>query len=137
MTQELLEQVRDLGLPLGSFVLFGSAPMGVRGIREMKDADILVTPEIFEDFRKKSDWVWEKKSSGSECLRCGVLEMFSDWRPGEWNVATLIAEAEVIEGLPFVKLEDVKRWKQLRNSEKDKNDIQLIDCFMGGGTPPL
>jgi len=129
MTQELLEQVRHLGLPLGSYALFGSAPMGVRGIREMKDADMIVAPDIFEDFRKKSDWVLEKKSSGSECLHYGALEMFYDWRPGEWNVAALIAEAEVIEGLPFVQLKEVQRWKQLRNSEKDRDDLQLIKSY--------
>ena len=52
MTEELLQQVRDLHLPLGSYVLFGSAPMGARGMREMKDVDMVVTPEVFEDFKK-------------------------------------------------------------------------------------
>lgn len=131
MTRELLEQVRNLQIPLGSYVLFGSAPMGVRGMREIKDVDIVVIPEVFEDFKKKPDWVFEIKPNGSECLRQGSLEMFHGWWPGEWDVAKLIAEADLLEGLPFVRLEEVKRWKQMRNSDKDKVDLQLIASYQG------
>lgn len=129
MTQEILEQVRGLHLPLGSYALFGSGPLGVRGLREMNDADIIVTREVFDTLRSSLDWTYECKANGSECLHRGDVEMFYGWAPGEWNVKKLITEAEIIEGLPFVKLEEVKHWKQMRNSKKDKMDLELIATY--------
>lgn len=129
MTQEILEQVRGLHFPSGSYAVFGSGPLGVRGLREMNDADIIVTREVFETLRFSPDWTYERKANGSECSHRGDVEMFYSWAPGEWDVEKLITEAEVIEGLPFVKLEEVKRWKQMRNSEKDKMDLELLAIY--------
>ena len=36
----LFEKAIALGLPKGKFALFGSAPMGIRGIKECHDIDI-------------------------------------------------------------------------------------------------
>jgi hypothetical protein len=129
MTKEILEQVRGLHLPLGAYALFGSGPLGVRGLREMHDADIIVHRELFDALRLSPDWTYECKANGSESLHYGDIEMFDTWAPGEWNVIQLIAEAEMREGLPFVKLEEVKRWKNLRFSDKDKKDLELIAAY--------
>jgi len=53
----------------------------------------------------------------------------SRWRAGD--IKKLIAEAEIIDDLPFVKLEDVLKWKKLCNrGEKDKRDIELIENYL-------
>ena len=40
------------------------------------------------------------------------IELYKDWGPGEWDVERLIKEADVIDGIPFVKLEAVLEWKK-------------------------
>jgi predicted nucleotidyltransferase len=42
----------------------------------------------------------------------------------------MIKEAEIIKGIPFVKLEEVKYYKTLVNRDKDKNDVKLIEQFL-------
>ncbi len=41
--KELFKKVKNLNLPIGDYALFGSAPMGIRGLRECHDIDIIVT----------------------------------------------------------------------------------------------
>jgi len=42
----------------------------------------------------------------------------------------LIDGAEIIDGLPFVKLERVLAWKKLNTREKDLKDIEVIEKFL-------
>ena len=39
--KDLFQKVKELNLPKGKYALFGSAPMGLRGIRECHDIDII------------------------------------------------------------------------------------------------
>ena len=48
MNNNLFKQVRDLKLPAGKFVIFGSGPMGIRGLRKCEDIDIVVASDVFE-----------------------------------------------------------------------------------------
>ncbi len=56
--------------------------------------------------------------------------MWKDWYPGEWDVSDIIAKAEIIDGLPFVTLDTVVKWKKLKGREKDIRDIELIEEFL-------
>lgn len=41
--QKLLEELKDLDLPSGEYVVVGSGALGARSIRDPKDLDILVS----------------------------------------------------------------------------------------------
>lgn len=45
-------------------------------------------------------------------------------------MAERIAEAEIIEGLPFDSLENVLLYKRKQNRDKDLHDIQLIESHL-------
>jgi hypothetical protein len=68
--------------------------------------------------------------SGDEGLGEDIIEIWDSWSPGEWDVEKLINEAEIINGLPFVQLQEVVRWKELANREKDKTDLALIERYL-------
>ena len=127
--QDLFQKVKDLNLPFGKYALFGSAPMGVRGLKECHDIDIIVTEDLWNEFKIKN---WEEKTapSGSQYLCKGEIELWKDWRPGEWDILELIAEAEIIDDLPFVKLERVMEWKKISAREKDLIDVKTIEDFL-------
>lgn len=127
--QELFEKLKELNLPKGKFAIFGSGPMGIRGLREIRDLNLIVTQDIFDEFRNRKDW--NLKTDVCEGLYKDNIEMCYEWGPGEWDIKKLIAEAEIIDDLPFVKLEEVLKWKKLCNrGEKDKRDIELIENYL-------
>ncbi len=55
--------------------------------------------------------------------------MLYDWGAG-WDTPVLIENAEIIDGLAFVRLEEVLKWKKSRNKEKDQKDIELIENYL-------
>jgi hypothetical protein len=125
----LFRKVRDLHLPEGKYAIFGSGPMGVRGIRECHDIDMVVTEDLW-DVMNDSGWEVRPKSDGSPRLLKDEIEVWNSWKPGEWDVDQLIRDAEVIDGLPFVTLESVLKWKRLLGREKDIRDIEMIEKFL-------
>ena len=130
--EELFKKLKEMNLPKGKFVIFGSGPMGIRGLKESHDLDVIVTEDIFNDFKKRSDFKGfklDKKKSGNEYLEKDGIELYENWHPGDWDINKLIQEAEIIDDLPFVKLEDVLKWKKLKMREKDIKDIELIEDY--------
>ena len=127
---DLFERVKNLGFPAGKYAIFGSGPMVVRGLREGRDIDIIVTEEVFNDYKTKPGWEVKKFEDGSEYLENGNVELCDEWGPGEWDVNKLIQEAEIIGGLPFVRLEEVLKWKEINGRPKDLEDVKLIKGYL-------
>lgn len=126
-----LKQVAKLGLPLGEYTIFGSGPLFVRGIKDdIGDFDLLVTQKIWNKFKNIPGWQQKVSLKGSKYLAKGDVELYKDWKPGRWNVNRLIQQSDIIEGLPFVKMSEVLRWKKAYNRRKDQKDIQLILAYL-------
>ncbi|HNY36277.1 MAG TPA: hypothetical protein PLD14_01265 [Candidatus Pacearchaeota archaeon] len=131
--QELFQRVKDLGLPDGEYAIFGSGPMGIRNIREMHDVDIIVSERVYNEYVGKSGWKIKNIYENNGCFK-GLnndvleIEMWKDWYT-DWDVNKLIKEAEVIDGLSFVKLEYLIKWKNFFGRDKDLKDVELIEKF--------
>lgn len=121
--------VSELNLPQGAYAIFGSGPLAVRGLREPKNIDIVVTTELFNEMSVDPHWKLGKVRDGHRSLTQGEIGLFDTWAPGSWDVYELIHNAEMIDGLPYVRLESVVEWKTLRNSPKDIHDIELIRAW--------
>lgn len=131
--EELLRKLKEMDLPQGKFAIFGSGPMCIRGLREPGDLDIIVTIDIYKDLKDRSDFkVGYRKKSRNEFLEKDKMEFYHNWHPeiGYWDVDTLIQDAEIIDDFPFVKLEEVLKWKQWKRREKDIKDIKLIEEYL-------
>jgi len=127
--ESLLKRLRDLGLPKGCFAIFGSGPMGIRNIIDCNDLDVIVTKEVYSDMKKTGDWEI-KNNEFCEYLEKDGIEIYMSWHPASWDICRLIQGAEVIDGLPFVKLSQVIEWKTTRDSEKDGRHLGLISSFL-------
>jgi hypothetical protein len=133
INKQLFRNLRELNLPLGEYVVFGSGPMGIRNLRDMHDIDLIVTQDLFDQFKNNPDWETKDIYENNDCF-CGLInrkldiEMFTKWYT-EWDTRKLIKEAEMIDGLPFVKLEYVVQWKKQFASEKDLRDVELVKRF--------
>ncbi len=124
-----LDQIKELNLPIGSYAVFGSSLLNLYGIRESRDIDIVCTQEVYEQFKIKRDWKEVTGKNGEKCLHKDNYSIGVGWdcTPG-YNPTTeyLIKNAEIIDGVPFVKLEEIIKWKSIYGREKDLKDIELI-----------
>lgn len=125
----LFQKVKELNLPAGKYALFGSAPIGIREIRKCRDIDIIVTEDLWDEYKNKN-WKVKVMPYGSQYLFNDKIELWKDWKPGEWDERKLIKEAEIIDGLPFVKLKEVIRWKKIKGRKKDLKDVEMIEKFL-------
>lgn len=132
MTKEaIISKVKELNLPEGSFLVFGSGPLAEAGIREAQDIDLLVSPEIYAEL-KKPGWQELRKDEKDIPLVHDVFEAHDSWNFSSYSptLEHLLATATVIEGVPFAALEEVKKWKLASARPKDLADAELIDKYL-------
>lgn len=118
-----------MNLPLGQYALFRSAPLGIRGLRDCRDVDVIVSTQLWQKCLADG-WQIRQVKSGNQCLSKGEIELWLDWYPGEWDVEDLIENSEMIDGLPFVKLDQVLKWKKIMGRDKDMVDVKIIEKFL-------
>jgi len=130
--KNLFNKVKDLKLPLGKYALFGSAPLGVRGLKECSDVDLIVTEDLWQKYKDKPGWKYKITEKGVEHIEVddGDIEIWHDWRPWYQDVTLFIDSAEMINGLPFVKLEYLIEWKKKFGREKDLKDLKAVEKFL-------
>lgn len=122
-----LSVLKEMKLPVGQYAIFGSYPLYACGLKKKpKDLDLIVVPAVWKSFLKRPDWRLKVSTLGSKYLVKNGIEMYPDWKPGRWSVEKLIKNSATIEGLPFVSLKDVLRWKKAYNRKKDGPDIRAI-----------
>lgn len=124
----LLDELRALPLPAGKFAVFGSGPMGVRGLRDMRDVDVIVAPDLFAELGSR--YPVEDHDHGLHRIQIGRVEILDGWYPDVGPIEALIAGAEIIEGLPFVTLDKVIEWKSKYGRPKDGPDLEAIQAYL-------
>lgn len=130
----VIGRIKALGLPQGSFVVIGSGILAALGIRQTSDIDLAADGATYEMLAAESrEWTEEDTGHGLRLMSSdGVIEVWRDWSPapsGDWSVEELLRDAVVIDGVAFVSLERVRRWKLWRGREKDLRDVALIDAY--------
>ncbi len=120
-----LDELRLLNLPVKQYAIFGSGPMAVRGLRHANDLDLLIKKDLWDELAK----IYPLDEKGV-ALRAGHIELFSHWEPWFKDTDKLIDTAEIIDGLPFVRLSYVLEWKKQMGREKDKQDVILIENYL-------
>jgi hypothetical protein len=60
----------------------------------------------------------------------GRIQFSAGWITDGFNADDLIGRADVFEGLPFARLEDVLLYKQALGRPKDFPDIRAIQCVL-------
>ncbi len=128
-----LDKFKKLNIPKGEYVIFASGPMGVRGLRDTHDIDVVVTKEIYEKYKNTEGWdtvEFQREGRDVEMIENDGVEFYTDWGPGEWNVRDLISSGEEIDGAYFAPLDQVRKWKLLSAREKDLKDVGLIDKYL-------
>ncbi len=123
--ETLINLVKKQKLPKGQYAVFGSAVLGIRGMRKVPNIDIIVSDTLWNTLSETH------KPDEEGFIRLGPIKISNWWfAPTRKDIATMIREAEVIKGIPFVQLREVRAYKALLNREKDIRDVALIDQFL-------
>lgn len=130
MENVLLNRVRELNIPLGSYAIFGSGPLCIRGFKEFRDIDVITKQDLYKKLKNRYPKNIIIKDNRKFIFIDG-LEIISGWGPGKWDISALIDDSEIISSLPFVKLKHVLKWKKTRNLQKDREHIKLIKENIG------
>jgi hypothetical protein len=136
----ICEEVKKLHLPLGEYVVVGSGPLAVRGIRNFNDIALLVSEQAYSRLSARG---WEETIGfgGRMRLKLGLYEAYQDLCYGDYRPDTkiLIEQADIVNGIPFLQLEELIRFKKAVGREKDLADIRLIEAYLARseGHPPF
>lgn len=124
----LIEKLRSLQLPLSDFVVAGSGPLLAHGLRDdIGDLDVVARGTAWKLVLGLDDPVLAPSGHGQMVLLFdGAIEVFDRWLPDGKSPDELIADAEIIGGIPFCTLRDVLDWKVRSDRRKDRSDIELI-----------
>jgi hypothetical protein len=118
--------LRSLHLPLGDYAVFGSGPLLVRGIIERaNDLDVLCRGEVWA---RVSPMGPHTRQAGGPVVNLfgGLITLGTGWAYGSFDVDDLIDTAEVIDDIPFVRLEHVVAYKRAAGRPKDLEHLRLL-----------
>ena len=97
------------------------------GIRPSNDVDLLISKETFYKIAGHGHEMLQRPD-GSEKIEVDDIELMHDWYGKKVSDAAI--KTTVIDGIKFMSIEEVRRWKALLDRSKDQVDILLIDKYL-------
>lgn len=124
---ELFDLVRSLQLPAGDYAIFGSGPLIVRGtIEATNDLDIITRRTAWDRVTRLGEVTTFDDGNVRVELFEGRITFGTTWKYGEFDLDELIDSAELIDGLPFVRLEHVITYKAAADRPKDREHLRRL-----------
>jgi hypothetical protein len=126
LTHPLFHVLEELAIEPHEFVIFGSGPLLVHGIRtQIRDLDVVAHGSAW----KRASAVGESgrgtvTGDPSVHLLDGRIQFHQRWISKRWDTEELISRAVVIGGLRFAPLPDVLAYKRMLRRGKDIIDIR-------------
>ncbi len=129
---DLFVALRSLELRAGDYAVFGSGPLIIRGIIEAtNDLDVISRGEAWDRACEIGDVVYLAEHAVEVVsFFGGAITVGTSWAYGEFDIDCLIDTAEVIDGLPFVQLKHVVRYKEIAARPKDFTHLRLLETAL-------
>ncbi|MCP3973990.1 MAG: hypothetical protein GY720_05800 [bacterium] len=122
-----LARLIALNLPPHDYALFGSGPLLVRGwISEVGDLDVLARGAAWEQVLQSGRLVHLDAFDVDVVLIGEHISVGTRWGIGHFDVNQLIDDAELIKGIPCVRLDHVAAYKRIAGRPKDDAHLQII-----------
>lgn len=132
MKDPLLNVLLELELDTKDYAVFGSAPLFMHGLKDsLRDLDVIARGRAWEqalDLTERGRLLMETPPSGRGTMLRHPhesIEIFNEWTSKKIDIEELIDSAELIDGIRFVRVVDVLKWKALSGREKDRRDIEV------------
>jgi hypothetical protein len=130
MASSLFDRLRQLDLPPQDYAIFGSGPLVVRHIiPSCHDLDVLCRREAWEIVKRRGALKYLPEYDVTVASLCdGAITFGTKWGIGNFDVNELIDTAEIIDSLPFVRLDHVVAYKIIRSSANDLLHLQALEA---------
>ena len=132
MSETFADKVKALNLPLDQIIVIGSGILDQLGIRPASDIDLAASSDLMKKLSEESgDWL--KKFDDNQRFYFvkddGSAEVWDGWEFDRQAVSydDLLDYVVKYDGVRFVDLEFLRKWKSWRSREKDVQDVKLID----------
>jgi hypothetical protein len=126
----LFDSLRSLGLPDDDYAVFGSGPLIVRGIIDAtNDLDVVSRGGAWKKACELGEMVTlEEHDVNVVSFLDGAITIGTSWAYGNVDVDfdELIDTADIIDGLPFARLEHVVKYKRIAGRSKDLEHLRLL-----------
>jgi hypothetical protein len=130
----LLQELRSLNPPTDELVVVSSGALAIRGIREAKDLDVIVTVRLWNEITKKhprtlNDWGIER------VLVDNNIEILNPAQSIFGNSKVIPAheifdQSDIFNGVRFINLEHLRTIKSKLGRKIDHQDVELINAFL-------
>ena len=127
----IIQRIKQLNLPLGEYVVIGSGLLDALGLRTAGDIDIAVTPKLFASLQSTGEWKEAEQYNKAFLLKDGVeISSQLEWGDFPTTVTEAINSSIVVDGVPFLNMEELKKFKRAFGRQKDYDDIALLDAYL-------
>ena len=121
-----MDTLKELNIPKEDCVIYGSAPMVLRGLKEKNnDLDVLVKDSLWEKLSVK----YPNNINGDYIDINGVSFTHTDMN-FLGSLDEVIKKSDVIDGYHILSLAETKRWKEKVGSEKHLKDAKVIEEYL-------
>lgn len=122
-----LAELIALQLPAHDYALFGSGPLLVRRwLSEVGDLDVIARGAAWDQACRLGELAHLEAFDVDVVLIGDHITVGTRWGIGHHDVDELIESAELIDGIPCVRLEHVVAYKRLAGRPKDQEHLQII-----------
>jgi hypothetical protein len=108
--------------------VFGSGPLIVRGIIEAtNNLDVISRGAAWEKACELGELVTlAEHNVDIVSFLDGAITIGTSWAYGDVDIDGLIDTADIIDGLPFARLEHVVKYKEIAGRTKDLEHLRLL-----------
>lgn len=122
-----MDTLKELNIPKEDCVIYGSAPMVLRGLKEKNnDLDVLVKDSLWDKLSVK----YPNNINGDYIDINGVSfahknkELLGD-------INTVMKNSDIIDGYHVLSILETKKWKEKIGGEGHLRDVEIINEYLG------
>lgn len=123
-----IEMVRRLALKRGTYVVIGGAVMEVLNLRETNDVDIVVSDEVYAQYRDVKKWAEYVQDNGKKVLSHDGYNLMHVWMGN--TVEHLLHHSFEVDKVAFMSVDELIEAKRHLGRKKDIEDIMLLEQYL-------
>ena len=110
---DIFQKVKSLDFSINKYAVFGGGVLEALNIRKNGDIDLVVTQDIYAELKQKG-WREITRPDGTKSIKENNFDIATNFNCGGYKASTkyLLKKSTVIRGVPFVKLEEVIKFKK-------------------------
>lgn len=125
--RSIFDALRRLRLDRTDFAVFGSGPLLAKGIIDtVADLDVIARGVAWHQALAIGRPVELEEGVTVASFHDGAITIGTTWAYGQVDIDYLIDTAEMIDNLPFVRLEHVVAYKKVAGRQKDLDHLDRI-----------